>query len=90
MGAAANRLEAQGTKGTTLRGYTFASDASGALGVSKDINEIKKLLNSKKPNYTAAKQIYMDGKNAKGHDGKVLSLRQLGAPPTKRCCPLCC
>lgn len=49
------------------------------LGISKDICDIKKLLNSKTPDWRAAQAIYMDGKNARRADGSVMPMRQLGA-----------
>jgi hypothetical protein len=48
------------------------------LGVSQDICDMKKMLNTKQPPYKEALAIYMDGKNAKRPDGSLMSLRQLG------------
>ncbi|KAI8476599.1 MAG: Low iron-inducible periplasmic protein-domain-containing protein [Monoraphidium minutum] len=64
---------AQGTKGTTLRGFTFSSDVSDFLAISEDICDMRKLLNNKEPPYEQALAIYMDGKNAKSG----LSMRRL-------------
>lgn len=61
------------TKGTTLRGFTFTSDVSDFLAISKDICDIRKILNSKNPDYKGAASIYMDGKNAPNR----LSMRRL-------------
>lgn len=71
------------TKGTTLRGYTFGSDVGPYLNISRDICDIKSLLNAKVPDYTFAKGIYMDGFNGKmaTKDGGLISMRRMVTDP---------
>lgn len=67
------------TKGVNLKGVTFVSDVSPYLNISRDICLIKDVLNSKDPDYTFAKGIYMDGFNAKlaSKDGGLISMRRM-------------
>ncbi|KAI8476814.1 MAG: Low iron-inducible periplasmic protein-domain-containing protein [Monoraphidium minutum] len=67
------------TTGTTLRGFTFTSDVSPYLNISRDICDIKTALNNKNPDYTFAKGVYMDGFNAKmaSKDGGFISMRRM-------------
>ncbi|KIZ01866.1 hypothetical protein MNEG_6092, partial [Monoraphidium neglectum] len=78
-GATSADIAASSTAGKTYKGYTFATDTAPYLNISRDICLIKKVLNTKQPDYTFAKGIYMDGYYGKlaSKDGGLIAMRRM-------------